>query len=58
MLGHALGRVEIEALKSKKKGAQTAELGELLADNVPIALTLLTLASIPIMVWLAEFKPF
>lgn len=58
MLGHALGRIEIESLKSKKKGAPTPELAELLADNVPIALTLLTLAAIPVMVWLAEFKPF
>jgi hypothetical protein len=31
---------------------------ELLNDNVPIVLTLLTLGTLPIMVWLAEFKPF
>lgn len=58
MLGHALGRVEVETLKSKKKGEPTSELRELLDDNVPIALSLLTLAAIPVMAWLAEFKPF
>jgi uncharacterized membrane protein len=58
MLGHALGRVEVETLKSKKKGEPTAELRELLDDNVPIALSLLTLVTIPVMAWLAEFKPF
>jgi uncharacterized membrane protein len=58
LLGHALNRVEIESLKSKKKGEPTPELRELLDDNVPIVLTLITLFLIPIMVWLAEFKPF
>lgn len=58
LLGHALNRVEIESLKSKKKGEPTPQLRELLDDNVPIVLTLLILFSIPVMVWLAEFKPF
>ena len=58
LLGHALNRVEIESLKSKKKGEPTPQLKELLDDNVPIVLTLLILFSIPVMVWLAEFKPF
>ena len=58
MLGHALGRIEIETLKSRKKNQPTDEMQELLDDNVPIVLTLLTLLTLPIMVWLAEFKPF
>jgi hypothetical protein len=58
MLGHALGRIEIETLKSKKKQQPTAELQDLLNDNVPVVLSLLTLITLPIMVWLAEFKPF
>jgi len=58
MLGHALGRVEIETLKSKKRNQPTAELRELLDDNVPIVLTLLMLMTLPTMVWLAEYKPF
>lgn len=58
MLGHSLNRIEIEALKSKKKNEPTDELRELLNDNVPIVLTLVILFLIPVMVWLAEFKPF
>lgn len=58
LLGYALRRVEIEALKSKRRGKPTPELQELLADNVPIVMCLLILALIPVMVWLPEFKPF
>jgi uncharacterized membrane protein len=57
LLGHALNRIEVESLKSKKKGETTAELQELLDDNVPIALTLGILLLIPIMVFLAEVRP-
>ena len=58
LLGHALNRVEIEALKSRKRGEPTDELRELLDDNVPIVLCLVILFLIPIMVWLAEFQPY
>lgn len=58
LLGHALNRVNIETLKSRKTGQPTDELRELLADNVPIVISLAILFSIPVMVWLAEFKPF
>ena len=58
LLGHALGRIEIEGLKAKKKGEMTPELQDVLDDNVPVALTLLLLALVPVMVWLPEFKPF
>jgi hypothetical protein len=58
LLGHALNRVEIEALKSKKKGEPTPEIEEILADNVPIVLCILIVLTIPIMIWLPVFKPF
>ena len=58
LLGHALNQVEIETLKSKKKNEPTPGLQELLDDNVPIAISLLILFLLPVMVWLAEFKPF
>jgi uncharacterized membrane protein len=58
LLGHALSRIEIETLKSKKKGETSPRMRALLDDNVPIVLTLLMLFSLPVMVWLAEFKPF
>jgi uncharacterized membrane protein len=58
MLGHALNRVQIEALKSRKKNVPTAELQELLEDNVPIVICLVILFLIPVMIWLPEFQPF
>jgi uncharacterized membrane protein len=58
ILGHALNRVEIETLKSKKRNKPTPELQSLLDDNVPIVFCLLILALIPVMAWLAEFQPF
>jgi uncharacterized membrane protein len=58
LLGHALNQIEIETLKSQKKNAPTPGLQDLLDDNVPIAISLLILFLIPVMVWLAEFKPF
>ena len=58
ILGHTLNRVQVEALKSRKKKQPTPELRELLDDNVPIVFSLLILFLIPIMAYLAEFKPF
>lgn len=58
VLGHALNRVEIETLKSRRKDTPTPELQELLADNVPIVMCLVILFLIPVMVWLPEFQPF
>jgi uncharacterized membrane protein len=58
VLGHALNRVEIEVLKSRKKDQPTPELQELINDNVPIVMSLAILFLLPVMAWLAEFKPF
>jgi hypothetical protein len=58
MLGYALNRISVEVLKSKKRGAPTEQLRELIADNVPIVLCLLIVFSIPVMVWLPVFRPF
>ncbi len=58
VLGHALNRIEIETLKSRKHGQRTEDLQGLIDDNVPIVMCLVILALLPIMVALAEFKPF
>jgi uncharacterized membrane protein len=58
ILGHALNRVQIESLKSKKSKKSTTELQELLDDNVPIVICLVMVMLIPVMIWLPEFKPF
>ena len=58
LLGHALNRVQIEVLKSKKKGEATEALSELLSDNVPIVICIIIVFTIPFMVWLPVFHPF
>ncbi len=58
ILGHALNRVQIESLKSKKQKKTTDALQGLLDDNVPIVMCLIILFLIPVMIWLPEFKPF
>ena len=58
ILGHALNRVQIESLKSKKQKKSTDALQGLLDDNVPIVMCLIILFLIPVMIWLPEFKPF
>ena len=58
VLGHALNRVEVETLKSRKHGKRSEELQGLIDDNVPIVMCLVILGLLPIMVALAEFKPF
>ena len=58
MLGYSLNRINIEVLKSRKKGEQTEALQELVNDNVPIVLCILIVFAIPFMVWLPVFKPF
>jgi uncharacterized membrane protein len=58
VLGHALNRIEIATLKSRKHGTRNEELQGLIDDNVPIVMCLVILGLLPIMVALAEFKPF
>jgi uncharacterized membrane protein len=58
VLGHALNRIEIETLKSRKHSTRSEELQGLIDDNVPIVMCLVILGLLPIMVALAEFQPF
>lgn len=58
LMGVGLRRVRLLALVAKHQGEMTDDLRDALADNVPVVFgTVLTL-SIPIMVWLAVYKPF
>jgi len=58
LMGVGLRRVRLLALQAKHQGRMTEELDEALRDNVPVVFgTLLTL-SVPVMVWLAIYKPF
>ncbi len=58
LLGFGLRRARIAALIAQKKGQTTDELAEILADRVPIVFGTLLVISIPILAWLAVFKPF
>ncbi|MSQ42154.1 MAG: DUF2269 family protein [Dehalococcoidia bacterium] len=58
LLGVGLRRVRLLALQAKKQHAVTPELRDALADNVPLVFGTLIVFTVPLMVWLAVFKPF
>jgi len=58
LMGVGLRRVHYLSLAAKKHGAVTPELQDALADNVPLVFGTLMVLTIPLMVWLAVFKPF
>ena len=58
LLGVGLRRVRILALSAKKHGEITPELRDALADNVPLVFGTVIVLTVPVMVWLAVFKPF
>jgi len=58
LLGVGLRRVRYLALAAKKHGEVTPELKDALADNVPLVFGTLIALTIPVMTWLAVFKPF
>lgn len=58
LLGFGLRRARLASLIAAKKGQETAELREVLEDRVPIVFSTLLVLSVPLMAWLAIFKPF
>jgi uncharacterized membrane protein len=58
LFGFGLRRARIAALIAAKKGAVTDELREVLDDRVPIVFGTVLVVSVPVMAWLAIFKPF
>ena len=58
LLGFGLRRARIAVLIANRDGKQTDQLREVLADRVPIVFGTVLVASIPVMSWLAIFKPF
>ena len=58
LMGVGLRRVRFLALQAKHRGEMTEELREALADNVPVVFGTVITLTVPIMVWLAVFKPF
>lgn len=58
LFGFGLRRARLAVLQARKRGEETDELREVLADRVPIVFGTLLVASVPILSWLAVFKPF
>lgn len=58
LLGFGLRRARIAALIAVKKGEETRELRDILDDRVPIVFGTLLVLSVPLLAWLAVFKPF
>lgn len=58
LLGFGLRRARLAVLIAEKRGEQTEELRQVLEDRVPIVFGTLLVLSVPLMAWLAIFKPF
>ena len=58
LMGVGLRRVRLLALQAQKRGEMTDELREALADNVPVVFGTVLIATLPVMAWLAIYKPF
>jgi hypothetical protein len=58
LLGFGLRRARLASLVAAKKGVETDELREVLNDRVPVVFSTLLVLSVPLMAWLAIFKPF
>lgn len=58
LLGFGLRRARLASLIAAKKGAETEELRAILDDRVPIVFGTLLVLSVPLLAWLAIFKPF
>lgn len=58
LLGFGLRRARLASLIAAKKGEETEELRAILNDRVPIVFGTLLVLSVPLLAWLAVFKPF
>ncbi|HMO53673.1 MAG TPA: DUF2269 family protein [Tepidiformaceae bacterium] len=58
LLGFGLRRARIASLIAAKKGEETEELRMILNDRVPIVFGTALVISVPLLAWLAVFKPF
>lgn len=58
LMGFGLRRARLASLVAAKKGVETEELREVLNDRVPIVFGTVLVLSVPLMAWLAIFKPF
>lgn len=57
LMGFGLRRARLASLVAAKKGVETDELREVLNDRVPVVFATLLVLSVPLMAWIAIFKP-
>jgi uncharacterized membrane protein len=57
LIGAGLRRARLATLRAEKAGGLTPELEEALADNVPIVFSGIATLLLPVMAYLAVFKP-
>lgn len=57
LLGFGLRRARLASLIAAKKGEETDELREILNDRVPIVFGTILVLSVPLLAWIAVFKP-
>ena len=58
LMGFGLRRARLASLIAMKKGQETDELRVILEDKVPLVFGTVLVASVPVISWLAVFKPF
>lgn len=58
LLGFGLRRARLASLIAAKKGQETDELKMILNDRVPIVFGTILVLSVPLLAWIAVFKPF
>jgi len=58
LMGFGLRRARLASLIATKKGQETEELRTILEDRVPIVFGTVLVLSVPLIAWLAVFKPF
>jgi uncharacterized membrane protein len=58
LMGVGLRRVRLLALQARKRGESSDELRIALDDRVPVVFGTLIVITVPIMTWLAVWKPF
>ena len=58
LLGVGLRRVRLLALQARKRGELSDELEVALNDRVPVVFGTMIVVTVPIMIWLAVWKPF
>ncbi|MFN8617594.1 MAG: DUF2269 family protein [Dehalococcoidia bacterium] len=58
LMGFGLRRARLASLIATKKGTETEELRMVLEDKVPLVFSTVLVLSVPVIAWLAVFKPF